>query len=112
MNKCIKLLTHNFKQTGSVKINEKELTDAAKEEIRRNVIYNEEGDFRSSLVSGHFRYRVSSDKLYLNQSEAGSFCQNRSSKLAEIKSEFEKNVVKLLLRETTARSKWIFSRQP
>ena len=111
MNKCIELLTDNFKQTGSVKINEKELTDAAKEEIRRNVIYNEEGDFRSSLVAGHFRYRVSSDKLYLNQSAAGSLCQNRSSKLAEIKTEFEKNVVKLLLRETTARSKWIFLRQ-
>ena len=95
----------NYKQPGSLKINENKLTNAKKEEIRRNIVFNEDGDFRSTLIAGNIRYRVNSDKLYLNQSAADKFCQNRSSKLAEIKTEFEKNVVKFLLRETTANGK-------
>ena len=85
-----------------MKIKEKELTGANKEETRRNIVYDDDGDFRSTLIAVQYRYRASSPKLRLNQSEAGNFCQNRSSKLAEIRTEFEKNVLRFLLTETTA----------
>ena len=87
-----------------MKISENELTDVKKAEILKNIIYNYDGDFRSTLIAGQYRYRVSSHKLYLNQSDASNFCQKRNSKLAEIKTEFEKNVLRLLLKETTAKS--------
>ena len=83
-----------------MKTNKKELTVTKKEEIRRNIIYNNDGDFSSTLTTGQYRYRVSSPKKTFNYSEAGNFCQKQNSKLVEIKTEFDHDVIKFLLLET------------
>ena len=81
-----------------MKISKNELTDVKKAEILKNIKYNDDGDFRSTLIAGQYHYRVSSSSL--KHLEAANFCKNRNSKLAEIKNEDEKNVVNFLLNET------------
>ena len=87
-------------------MNQTKLTNAAMENMRKNIIYINDSDFRSTLVAGANRYRVSSPGKKLNHSEAMNFCKSQNSKLAEVKTEYEKNVLRFLLNETVTNSKY------